>query len=717
MLKKLAISMFIFFAVVGTVYAQETLKQALWVWPVSVSTEAVPVDPADEYNEIANPGLREQLISRSVDSGVDVLYVNVYHYPENTDGDRMYEKDHVADLISRAHADGIEVWAAYGNPDWPVKSCGFAWATWDGGDGSLVGGTSFPIERMAEIVEYNIDNPDNPSAKFDGVILDVEPPEPQTESEFQKLLKLYDCIHDFLECPRLNYYSDCDMNHSLPLAVAIRFYWDDIVEFPAGNGTPKPVYEHIIDMDLENVVVMGYRDAADVIETFDEDEIAYANSLDKDDLILVGLETQETGVPDNVTFFEEGQVAMNQAAHDVAEHFGGIGFSFGGFAVHYYRNLYLSGVLPGWPLSNVGVTDVGFPNVSFPNTLAGTNVASIPVDTTTWTTPVTLTFGEVEAAGTTSLTTSDSGPPPLTGFVLGDPPTYYDLGTSATFSGLIQVCIDYSEIGFDGSEEDLRLYHYGGAGWVDATVGIEDDIICASVSSLSPFAIFEPVEDVTATIDLDSDTLNLKSKGKWITCYIELPDGHEVDDIDVGTVELEDTILAEAIPNEVGDNDGDGIPDLMVKFDRQELIDYLDGATGEATTLTVTGKLDDGNGGTPFEGSDTIRVVSPGKGKKAPDSLAFEASDPYPNPANPEVWIPYTLGQDVETNIAIYSSSGRLIRTLALGYQSAGAYINKDKAAYWNGRNEAGEQVASGIYFYTIQAGEFTATRKMIVAK
>lgn len=89
----------------------------------------------------------------------------------------------------------------------------------------------------------------------------------------------------------------------------------------------------------------------------------------------------------------------------------------------------------------------------------------------------------------------------------------------------------------------------------------------------------------------------------------------------------------------------------------------------------------------------------------------------YPNPSNPDTWIPYQLAEDVNVIIRIYNISGRLVRTLNLGHKHAGFYTTKDKAAYWNGRNEVGEQVASGIYFYTIQAGEFTATRKMLMLK
>jgi hypothetical protein len=98
----------------------------------------------------------------------------------------------------------------------------------------------------------------------------------------------------------------------------------------------------------------------------------------------------------------------------------------------------------------------------------------------------------------------------------------------------------------------------------------------------------------------------------------------------------------------------------------------------------------------------------------------------YPNPFNPETWIPYQLARDANVNISIYSIKGQLIRTLHLGNQSAGIYVQKGKAAYWDGRDNEGERVASGVYFYTLQVreviprigvGDFTATRKMVIVK
>ncbi|MCH8290829.1 T9SS type A sorting domain-containing protein [Candidatus Poribacteria bacterium] len=89
----------------------------------------------------------------------------------------------------------------------------------------------------------------------------------------------------------------------------------------------------------------------------------------------------------------------------------------------------------------------------------------------------------------------------------------------------------------------------------------------------------------------------------------------------------------------------------------------------------------------------------------------------YPNPFNPETWIPYRLAKDVHVVIRIYNPSGRLVRRLDLGLKAAGFYTNRAKAAYWDGRDEYGETVSSGIYFYHLQAGGYYDTKKMVILK
>jgi len=124
------------------------------------------------------------------------------------------------------------------------------------------------------------------------------------------------------------------------------------------------------------------------------------------------------------------------------------------------------------------------------NTATGIDVVVLPEDPAAGT-PVTLTFAEVTEAGDTTLTVSATGPSPPAGFLLGTPPLYFELGTSASFTGSVKVCVDYSDTSFD-NEASLSLFHEEGGVWMDVTTSLDtvNDIICGEVSSFSPFAIF-----------------------------------------------------------------------------------------------------------------------------------------------------------------------------------------------------------------------------------
>jgi hypothetical protein len=117
------------------------------------------------------------------------------------------------------------------------------------------------------------------------------------------------------------------------------------------------------------------------------------------------------------------------------------------------------------------------------------------------------------------------------------------------------------------------------------------------------FSIHLPTRNITATIDFDPNTLNQKSNGKWVVVYIELPVGYNVKDIAISSIRLEETIPAETWPYAMGDYDKDGIPDLMVKFNRDAVIKLL--PLGTSVKVHVTGTV----GSTTFEGVDTIRVI------------------------------------------------------------------------------------------------------------
>ena len=106
--------------------------------------------------------------------------------------------------------------------------------------------------------------------------------------------------------------------------------------------------------------------------------------------------------------------------------------------------------------------------------------------------------------------------------------------------------------------------------------------------------------------------------------------------------------------------------------------------------------------------NDVTRIAPPEQTAMLPN---------YPNPFNPETWIPYQLAAAADVSLAIHSADGTLVRTLSLGHQAAGIYQSKSRAAYWDGRNALGEHVASGLYFYTFTAGDFSATGKMLILK
>ncbi len=183
----------------------------------------------------------------------------------------------------------------------------------------------------------------------------------------------------------------------------------------------------------------------------------------------------------------------------------------------------------------------------------------------------------------------------------------------------------------------------------------------------------------------------------------------------------------DASANPQADVNGDGeinIQDLvLVAQNMDESIDasaapaILTGDSSELTPATVQAwikqaQLED-DGSIAFQRG--IANLQKLLASLLPEKTALLAN--YPNPFNPETWIPYHLAKSAEVTLTIYAADGVVVRTLALGHQIAGIYQSRSRAAYWDGRNSVGESVASGIYFYTLTAGNFTATRKMLILK
>ena len=198
--------------------------------------------------------------------------------------------------------------------------------------------------------------------------------------------------------------------------------------------------------------------------------------------------------------------------------------------------------------------------------------------------------------------------------------------------------------------------------------------------------------------------------------------------------------LRGAIINEETGLKGEGFRVIVKNLSTGRAIAGMTQAKGAAYQLTVV-EVETGRAATigdileisaqspnPFIGVKSLRYTVKAEDVRQnliqlPTLVAYEIPaqtellSNYPNPFNPETWIPYRLAADAFVTLTIYGASGNLIRTLDVGHQTAAAYESRSKAIYWDGRNEVGETVASGVYFYHLSAGDYSATRRMVILK
>ena len=141
--------------------------------------------------------------------------------------------------------------------------------------------------------------------------------------------------------------------------------------------------------------------------------------------------------------------------------------------------------------------------------------------------------------------------------------------------------------------------------------------------------------------------------------------------------------------------------DYETKTSYSVIVTVYDGNSGGDTITVTINVTDDVNGAPAAQADPTKTALMPN----------------YPNPFNPETWIPYQLAKPADVALTIYNVSGVVIRELALGHRAAGVYYSRNRAAHWDGRNKIGEKVATGLYFVKFKAGDYTATRKMLIRK
>ena len=243
---------------------------------------------------------------------------------------------------------------------------------------------------------------------------------------------------------------------------------------------------------------------------------------------------------------------------------------------------------------------------------------------------------------------------------------------------------------------------------------------------------FEVIAAKASTLTL-SDVLLTNSAGKTSVPNIENaqitgPEGLKSDVNGDGTVNIADLALVAGALGTTGQNaadvNGDGTVDIA------DLV-LVAGALGTSTaapslntqflsTLTTADVKQWLSEAQQLNLTDTtsqrgILFLQQLLAALTPKKTALLAN--YPNPFNPETWIPYHLAKDADVTLHIYAVNGTLVRSLTLGHQASGMYQNRSSAAYWDGNNAFGESVASGLYFYTLTAGDFSATRKMLIRK
>ena len=233
--------------------------------------------------------------------------------------------------------------------------------------------------------------------------------------------------------------------------------------------------------------------------------------------------------------------------------------------------------------------------------------------------------------------------------------------------------------------------------------------------------------DSTLTITVDADAI-VSYNGPAFTAEIPVTAGLEADANNDGVVNIQDLVLVASNYGQTGTNAADV---------------NRDGVVSVNDLLVVTGALDDAPAAPSvspqtlemFTAADVKLWLSQAQQLDLTDATSLRGIHfleqllavlmpketallpNYPNPFNPETWIPYRLAEDAFVTLTIYDQSGQVVRTLDIGHQVGAFYESRSKAIYWNGRNDFGERVASGVYFYHLSAGGFSATRKMLILK
>ena len=313
--------------------------------------------------------------------------------------------------------------------------------------------------------------------------------------------------------------------------------------------------------------------------------------------------------------------------------------------------------------------------------------------------------------------------------------------TSGSESLVASTATPLTESTLDGSVITLTLSGRTYAGFFS----IRDAVTVSGIDGVTfdDFFDLDRVSDTVVTIELtfngnfQSDSILTFTvgagaiegySGPAFTAEIPVTAGLEADANNDGVVDIQDLVLVASNYGQTGTNSADINGDGVVNIE---------------DLTTVAGAIDNA-GAAPSAHSQALELFTAAAVKLwLSHARQLDLTDPtalkgilfleqllatllpketvllpnYPNPFNPETWIPYRLAEDAFVILTIYDANGQIVRTLDVGHQSAGFYESRSKAIHWTGRNEFGEQVASGLYFYHLSAGDFSATRKMLILK
>ena len=334
-------------------------------------------------------------------------------------------------------------------------------------------------------------------------------------------------------------------------------------------------------------------------------------------------------------------------------------------------------------------------------TQAGSNVEVALPDLGENAPAISLTFDNVANSGVTTVAPVESGPPPPEGLRLGQETVYYDFNTTASFSGPVDLCFNYTGMNV-GNEAELKLYHYVNDVWTDVTTSLDtqNNIICGQASSFSFFALFVPLPAAPTPKHLAVVNATVTQNGTPL----------------VGA-----TVSFSRF--EAGQNNAylwEGTTDAEGKTRIEILIEDIftyKGASGYYKTrvTNASGTVLDTYHSVPITGQEEVNMTLPigeafilGSARLLDLSLSANV----PNPFNPATTIAYRIPEPGDVSLTIYNALGQRVKTLVSAFQSAGQYH-----VTWNGTNTQGHTVSSGVYFYRLISNGHRQTRRMLLLK